>query len=193
MKVRNWIRTTAKNISEQRPALDLFIIYENIHMIDWRAADECSALSEQSGCFEPCENIYLLLVIQHQRTEHPKRCLREDPQSHNKRHPSLGNQPSVCVCSRSRALGQETSSLSLRPLRRTKTPGATSLCWHPKGRPMPSTDPHTAAAKPHLDCYIWLHISEAINDTHHHNSISNTHMKSWISSCDKVQVLSDML
>lgn len=99
----------------------------------------------------------------------------------------------MCVCSPSRALGQETSSLSLRPLRWTKTPGATSLCWHPEGRPKPSNDPHTATAKPHLYCYIWRYVSEAINSTHRNYSISNTCTGCWISSCDEVQVLSDML
>lgn len=50
-----------------------------------------------------------------------------------------------CVCHLSRASEQETSNLSSRPLRRTKMPGATSKCWHPKGMPKPSTDPPYAA------------------------------------------------
>lgn len=44
------------------------------------------------------------------------------------------------ACSPSRVLGQETSSLSLRPSRRTKTPGVTSKSWHLVGRPQPSSD-----------------------------------------------------
>lgn len=44
------------------------------------------------------------------------------------------------ACSPSRVLGQETSSLSLRPSRRTKMPGVTSKFWHLVGRPKPSND-----------------------------------------------------
>lgn len=39
-----------------------------------------------------------------------------------------------------RVLGQETSSLSLRRSRRTKTPGVTSKFWHLVGRVKPSND-----------------------------------------------------
>lgn len=90
MKVWNWAWTAAKNLSEQPPTLDLLISYENIYMINLRAAGERGSLSEREWMFEPDENIYLPFVIQHQSAEHPERCLREDPQSHNKRHRRRG-------------------------------------------------------------------------------------------------------
>lgn len=60
MKVRNLIWTTAKNSLEKPLTLDVFVICENIYMINWWADVDGSALSRPSGGFEPCENIYLL-------------------------------------------------------------------------------------------------------------------------------------
>lgn len=100
----------------------------------------------------------------------------------------------MCVCSFTRALGQETSSLSLRLLRRTKTPGATSLCWHPKGRLKPSTDPLTSdAAKPHWDSYLLGCTFQRRSTTPTTTAARQTLTQCWISECDKLRVLSDML
>lgn len=62
------------------------------------------------------------------------------------------------ACSPFRVLGQETSSLSLRRSRRTKTPGVTSKFWHLVGRVKPSNDLCRLASDPDHDvlgCYAF--------------------------------------
>ena len=142
-------------------------------MIDWQAAGECSALSAWSGCLNPAKIFICRLWSNIKALNRPNGVWEKIPRAITN-DTDLWVISHLCVCSRSRALGQETSSLSLRPLRRTRTPGVTSLCWHPKDRPKPSTDPHTAATKPHLDSYILPYISEANNNS----SISKTQIRS---------------
>lgn len=76
----------------------------------------------------------------------------------------------------------------------TKTPGATSLCWHPKGRLKPSTDPLTSdAAKPHWDSYLLGCTFQRRSTTPTTTAARQTLTQCWISECDKLRVLSDML